>query len=132
MSEELDIAVERSIEVEATPEEIWEFVIDGTLASDWMGAPISIEPRRGGLVDFAPDGVEHIGTVEEIDPGRSITWSWRHPDRDPSQVTITLEPGSSGTVITVTERLLPYTTTDTRDGLSGFVTFRGEIVLMAA
>lgn len=109
-----DVSVERSVEVGATPEEVWEHIVDGTLASEWMGSPITIAPRVGGAVGFAPDEVEFIGTVEEIEDGRSITWSWRHPDRDPSQVTITIEPGEGGTMITVTERLLPYRVTDTR------------------
>jgi uncharacterized protein YndB with AHSA1/START domain len=113
-SSESEVMVERSVEVSAPPGTVWEHIIDGTLASEWMGSPITIEPRVGGGVGFAPDEVDFIGTVEDVDEGRSITWSWRHPDRDPSQVTITVEPGEDGTVITVTERLLPYRITDTR------------------
>lgn len=125
--------VERSIEVDAPLEEVWAHLIDGTLASEWMGSPITIEPRPGGDIDFAPDGVDFIGTVEEIDPGRSITWSWRHPDRDPSQVTITLTPGDNGTTITVIERLLPYRITDTREFGPGFdLSYRTDRVLLAA
>lgn len=132
MSEELDISVERSVEVGADPDRVWEHVVDGTLASEWMGSAIDIDPRVGGPVNYAPEGVDHIGTVEEVDPGRSITWSWRHPDRDPSQVTITLEPSEDGTRITVTERLLPYRITDARDGSSGFESYRFELALSAA
>lgn len=110
-----EVTVERTVELGATPPEVWSHIIDGTLASEWMGSPIAINPRPGGTVDFAPDGTPFIGTVEEIDPGRSITWSWRHPDRDPSQVCITIEPADDGTTLTVIERLLPYTVTDTRD-----------------
>lgn len=113
MSEE-QVVVERSVVVDARPDEVWEHIVDGTLASDWMGSPISLNPRVGGDVDFSPDGDEYLGTVEEIEEGRSITWSWRHPDRDPSQVAITLEPSDEGTIVTVTERLLPYRITDTR------------------
>lgn len=112
-----EVTVERSVELEAPPSEVWRHVIDGTLASEWMGSPIAINPRPGGSVEFAPDGTSFIGTVEEVDPGHSITWSWRHPDRDPSQVIITVEPGDTGSVLTVTERLLPYTVTDTREHL---------------
>jgi uncharacterized protein YndB with AHSA1/START domain len=110
-----EVAVERSVTVEASPDEVWESVVDGELAGEWMGAPMSIEPRPGGRIDFAPDDVPYLGTVEEVDPGRSITWSWRHPDRDPSQVTITIEPEGDGTRVTVIERLLPYTVTDARE-----------------
>lgn len=109
-----EVTVERSVTLGASPDEVWENVIDGVLASEWMGSPISIDPRPGGAVDFAPDGTPFIGTVEEVETGCSITWSWRHPERDPSQVTIAIEPGDEGTILTVTERLIPYTITDTR------------------
>ena len=112
-----EVTVERSVALTRSAEEVWENIVDGSLASEWMGSPIDIEPRPGGKVDFAPDGIPYLGTVEEVDPGRSITWSWRHPDRDPSQVTITIEPDGDGTLLTVTETLLPYTITDTRDHL---------------
>ncbi len=96
--------VERSVEVDIPPEEVWERIVDGDLAEEWMG--VKIDPRPGGDVTV-PDR-EMIGTVEEVEPDRSITWSWRPVDGDPSQVTITLEPSGSGTRVTVIERLLDY------------------------
>ena len=110
-----DVTVERSVTLDGSPEEVWENIVDGDLAGEWMGSPISIDPRPGGDIHFAPDGTPYIGTVEEVEPGRSITWSWRHPDRDPSQVTITVEPEGEGARLTVIERLLPYTITDARE-----------------
>jgi uncharacterized protein YndB with AHSA1/START domain len=108
------VEVERSVTVAADPDEVWRHVVDGTVASEWMESPIGIEPRPGGRIDFSPDSVDFLGVVEEVEPGRSITWSWRHPDRDPSQVTITLEGVEEGTRVIVTERLIPYQVTDTR------------------
>jgi len=96
--------VERSVEVEAGPEEVWERIVDGELAEEWLG--VEIDPRPGGDVTV-PDR-EMIGTVEEVDPGRSITWSWRPVDGEPSQVTIEIEPSGTGSRVTVTERLLDY------------------------
>lgn len=96
--------IERTAEIDAPPEEVWDRVIDGDLAEEWMG--VRVEPRPGGAVTVP--GRETIGTVEEVDSGRSITWSWREPDGDPSQVSITLEPDGTGTRVTVTERLLEY------------------------
>ena len=96
--------IERSVVVEASPEEVWERIVDGQLAEEWLG--VTIEPRPGGPVTV-PDE-ETIGTVEEVDPGRSITWSWRHPDCEPSQVTIEIDPTGDGLRVTVTERLLEY------------------------
>jgi uncharacterized protein YndB with AHSA1/START domain len=100
----MDTMIERSIEVDASPEEVWERIVDGELAEEWLG--VEIEPRPGGPVTV-PDE-DTIGTVEEVDPGRSITWSWRQPDGDPSQVTIEIQPAGAGSRVTVTERLLEY------------------------
>ena len=96
--------IERSIEIDAPPEEVWERIVDGELAGEWLG--VEIVPRPGGPVSVPDEDM--IGTVEEIEPGRSITWSWRHRDGDPSQVTITIEPNGDGSRVTVIERLLEY------------------------
>jgi uncharacterized protein YndB with AHSA1/START domain len=96
--------IERSVEVAAAPGEVWERIIDGELAEEWLG--VTLEPRPGGRVSVP--GEDTIGTVEELEAGRSITWSWRQPDGDPSQVTIQIEPVETGSRVTVTERLLEY------------------------
>lgn len=96
--------IERSIDLPADPDTVWERMIDGGLANEWLG--IDIDPRTGGRVQV-PDR-EMIGTVEEIVPGRSITWSWRDVDGDPSQVEIEIHPIEDGTRVTVVERLLEY------------------------
>ena len=96
--------IERSVEVSADPDEVWERIVDGDLAEEWMG--VRVEPRRGGKV-MVPDR-DVIGTVEEVRPGESITWSWREIDGDPSQVTIDLAPTDRGTRVTIVERLLEY------------------------
>jgi uncharacterized protein YndB with AHSA1/START domain len=96
--------IERSIQVPAPPEDVWERIVDGRWAEEWMG--VEIEPRRGGRVTV-PDR-EVIGTVEEVVPGESITWSWREIESDPSQVTIEITRDGEGTEVKVTERLLEY------------------------
>lgn len=96
--------VERTIELPAEPDEVWERVVNGDIAEEWLG--VRIDPRRGGDVEIP--GREMIGTVEEVDPGRSITWTWREVDGEPSQVVIEIEPGAVGSRVRVTERLLEY------------------------
>jgi uncharacterized protein YndB with AHSA1/START domain len=97
--------IERSIEVEATPEEVWDRIVEGHLAEEWLG--VTVEPRPGGAVTVP--GSDTIGTVEEVERGHSITWSWRQVDGDPSQVTIDVEPAvGGGSRVTVTERILEY------------------------
>lgn len=99
--------IERTVDLPAPADEVWERIVDGAWSEEWMG--VRLEPRRGGTVTVADRPV--IGTVEEVDPGRSITWSWREPDGDPSQVTITVEPATDdedGCRVTVVERLLEF------------------------
>lgn len=96
--------IERSVELPATPDEVWERITDGDLAEEWLG--VRVEPRRGGAVTVPDRDV--IGTVEEVEPGESITWSWREVDGEPSQVTIDIEPHERGSRVTITERLLEY------------------------
>lgn len=88
----------------ADPDQIWERIIDGDFAEEWMG--VRVEPRQGGAVTVPDRDV--IGTVEEVVPGESITWSWREVDGDPSQVTIAVAPTPTGTRVTIVERLLEY------------------------
>lgn len=99
--------IERSVQVPAPPDEVWERITQGDLAEEWMG--VRVEPRRGGTVTVPDRDV--IGTVEEVEPGRSITWSWREIDGEPSQVTIDIEPAEDGSRVTITERLLEYRVT---------------------
>lgn len=96
--------VEREIDVEATSEEVWRWLTESDLADQWLGA--RLVPRPGGRVTAADRDV--IGTVEEVEEGHFIAWTWRHPDGEPSQVAITIDPTEGGSRITISERLLPY------------------------
>lgn len=96
--------IRRSTEIPANPDEVWERIVDGDLAEEWMG--VRLDPRPGGMVTV-PDR-DMIGTVEEVAPGESITWSWREVDGEPSQVMIEVTPSEGGSKVAITERLLEY------------------------
>lgn len=96
--------IEKSIVVPASPNEVWERIVEGDLAEEWMG--IRIDPRPGG--DVTVPGKEMIGTVEEVRRGESITWSWREVDGEPSQVRIEIGPTDNGSRVSIVERLLEY------------------------
>src|SRR5215471_5606342 len=42
-------AVERTISIAASPETVWEFLVDGDKAIRWMGTSATIDARPGGL-----------------------------------------------------------------------------------
>lgn len=116
--------VERQVELESSPEETWKWITESDLTDEWLGA--RLVPRPGGKITAADHAV--IGTVEEVEEGRSITWTWRHPEGEPSQVTITLDPVEGGCRLIITERLLPYQIT----GMDPFVIERRPGILSLA
>lgn len=106
-----EVAIEREVELAAPAEDVWERITDSTMISNWMEGEVSIEPRPGGRITFAPDdGTEVWGTVEEVVVNERIQWSWRTNEGRPSLIEFELTPGSdrSVTVVTVRETLLPW------------------------
>ncbi len=102
-------SIERTVSIEADPEAVWDHHVDGDMASLWMGGEMHISPRQGGDVGLDHgDGDPLFGAVEEIEPGRTITWTWRTAHREPTQVTIDIEPEGDGCRVTVIERLVEY------------------------
>ncbi|HEY7563769.1 MAG TPA: SRPBCC domain-containing protein [Acidimicrobiia bacterium] len=101
--------VERSVVIEAPPATVWQHLVDGSLASLWMGGVMLVEAKLGGRVELNAQGAPVIfGTVEGIDPGSTICWTWRTREGEPTQVVIHLAGIGTQTTLTVTERLIPY------------------------
>ena len=47
------VAIERELVIAASPETVWEFLVDPEKASTWMGMQFWSEPRAGGLYRVA-------------------------------------------------------------------------------
>jgi uncharacterized protein YndB with AHSA1/START domain len=79
-------AVERELAIDASPETVWEFLVDPDKATRWMGQSATLDPRPGGLyrVEVIPNNTA-VGEFVEVDPPRRLvfTWGW--------------EPGGNGT-----------------------------------
>jgi uncharacterized protein YndB with AHSA1/START domain len=60
--------IENEMEVEATPEEVWEAIATGPGIDSWFMGRNEIEPREGGTVRTALPGVEFESTVTAWDP----------------------------------------------------------------
>jgi uncharacterized protein YndB with AHSA1/START domain len=101
--------VERTVELDASPDEVWRHLVSGELASLWMGGEMAMELRRGGRVTLrTPGSPEVFGTVEELSPGRSIIWTWRTAAGEPTQVVIRLQEYGEGCRLEVSEEMLAY------------------------
>jgi uncharacterized protein YndB with AHSA1/START domain len=79
-----DVVVERTVELEAPPDEVWRELPE-----------ILSEPDR-----------ERIDDV--VEPGHRLTFFWMPADGDhpPSYVEIELEPGGAGTILHVRETMI--------------------------
>ena len=106
-------AVERELGIDASPEAVWEFLVDPEKATRWMGEKATFEPRPGGLyrVEVIP-GNTAVGEFVELDrtaparlsPGAGKQEATtprsrrgRAPSRSSSSRTATARRSASGT-----------------------------------
>src|SRR5262245_32814059 len=73
------ISVERELAIDASPETVWQFLVDSEKATRWMGQTASFDARPGGeyRVGVVP-GHTAAGEFVELDPPRRLvfTWGW--------------------------------------------------------
>jgi uncharacterized protein YndB with AHSA1/START domain len=110
-------SVVREIAIAASPETVWQFLVDPERATLWMGQVATFDPRPGGdyRVDVIP-GHTASGEFVEVDPPHRLvhTWGWE-PGKDgpkavpPGSSTIEIELVSDGdgTLLRFTHRDLP-------------------------
>ena len=73
--------MERTYEVAATPEEVWEAIATAEGISAWM-VPTRLDPRIGGEVSFDLGGFTSTGVVTDYTPHRRFAYEepWPIPD----------------------------------------------------
>jgi uncharacterized protein YndB with AHSA1/START domain len=99
------IAVERELQIDASPETVWELLTDEREATRWMGQDAAFDLRPGGRyrVGVIP-GHTASGAFVEIDPPRRLvfTWGWEGENPVPpgsSTVEFELVPNGAGTLL---------------------------------
>jgi uncharacterized protein YndB with AHSA1/START domain len=107
-------AVEREVAIAASPETIWQFLVDEEKAVRWMGRACSFDPRPGGEYRCEVlSGNTAVGEFVELDEPRRLvfTWGWESgPVPVPpgsSTVEIELIPEGEGTRLRFIHRDLP-------------------------
>ena len=97
-------SVTRSIEVPATPEEVWGVLTHGALLGECLGGLATIDPRPGGEVSFIDEDETRLGAIDQFVEAERLSFIWYADERDPTEVVIDLEPLPEGTLVRVTER----------------------------
>jgi len=105
---EREVMVERTIEVQREPQEVWAALTEAERLSDWFGATaVEVELRPGGRITFERGGARWRGLVEEVEPPRRFAFRWLAREGQPAsartRVVFQLEPVEGGTRLTVRE-----------------------------
>ncbi|MDX2381301.1 MAG: SRPBCC domain-containing protein [Acidimicrobiia bacterium] len=108
-----DGAIVLTERVHASPEEVFEFLVDPEKMIRWMGTAVDIEPTPGGKFWLNATGTDIAsGTYLEVDPPRRVvfTWGWEGASEVPpgsSTVTITLTGDGDDTTVELRHEGLP-------------------------
>jgi uncharacterized protein YndB with AHSA1/START domain len=114
-----ETTVERELEIAASPETVWEFLVDPEKVARWFGKQAWFEPRPGGQYRVDVIG-GHIAAGEfvELDPPRRLvhTFGWEPEggNENPvppgaSMIEFELEPSGDGTTLKFRHTGLPGT-----------------------
>jgi uncharacterized protein YndB with AHSA1/START domain len=94
-----ETVVTREVELEASPEEVWEALTEEEQLAEWFANDVELDAVPGGEGVFRwDDGEERHAYVEEVAEERRFVFTW-----DGSRVVIELEEIPAGTRVTVVE-----------------------------
>jgi uncharacterized protein YndB with AHSA1/START domain len=91
---------ERTLAIDASPETVWEFLVDPEKLMRWKGINAELDPRSGGIYrcEVIPGHTARGEFVEVDKPNRLVfTWGWDGEEGvSPGSSTIVIELASDG------------------------------------
>jgi uncharacterized protein YndB with AHSA1/START domain len=100
------------IRIDATPDDVFPYLIDASLLVRWMGDWADFDPVNGGRYIVDINGVPIRGHFLDIDPPHRVVFSWGAAGSDQlppdsTTVEITLQPDGDGTILQLIHSKLP-------------------------
>ena len=131
-------SVVRELAIAASPETVWEFLVDPAKATLWMGEQATFDVRPGGIyrVGVIPGNTAR-GEFVEIDPPHRLvfTWGWEDGasvvDAGSTTIEIELVPEGDGTILHFTHSGLP-STESTQSHAHGWDHYLARLVVASA
>ena len=91
-------------------EKVWAALTVPERLTDWFAEAKLERLEVGAVIELYFTGADYrsIGKITELDPPRTIAWTWSEVDGSkPSNVRFDLEPDREGTLLTLTHSGLP-------------------------
>jgi uncharacterized protein YndB with AHSA1/START domain len=118
----MDPVVERSVDLDATPDDVWRALTEPAELATWFGPEVELDVQPGGRGRFVDDdGSVRRAVVDQVHTGERLVLRWWPEGDDPgagsSVVTFVVTPTGSGTRLVVTERLAAAASSSSAGGL---------------
>ena len=97
--------VRRETTFESDPDELWHAISDERELERWLGEEVELDPVEGGDVRVVTGGEERTGSVEEVEHGSRLVFTWARPGEESSRVELIVAPDRDGARLVVVESL---------------------------
>jgi uncharacterized protein YndB with AHSA1/START domain len=101
------LTVTRDIDVELGEDELWELVGDGEAWAEWMADASDVEVVPGGEGEVVDDGERRRVHIDDVVPGRRVSYRWWPTDQPAavSTVELVIVPRPVGSTLRISETL---------------------------
>jgi activator of HSP90 ATPase len=109
-------SLHQEIELKATPQRVYEVLLDSKQFAAFTGMPAEIDPKAGGALSMF--GAMIVGRNVELIPNQRIVQAWRSAGWDAgvySIVKFELKPGGAGTIVVLDHSGFPQGSFDHLD-----------------
>ncbi len=98
--------------IEASPHEVFPYLVQPELLVRWLGTWIDVDPQPGGVFAVDMGDTSLRGTYVVVEPPNRVVFTWGIPGSDDlpagsTTVEIVLRPEGDATVVELTHRDLP-------------------------